>query len=105
MYTLAHLLPCVTVCRAHLIIITTHSRWLKSRLKRAHHLSYHSHMVAEHGCDTPWLGCRERISERIDEQVVDHSRLEAARAGVAEAGKNLATCEGAEGVERCYEGA
>ena len=29
--------------------------------------------------------------ERIDEQVVDHSRLEAARADVAEAEKNLAT--------------
>ena len=37
-------------------------------------------MVAEHGCDTPWHGSRERISERTDEQVVDHSRLDAARA-------------------------
>ena len=32
-----------------------------------------------------------RISERIDEQVVDRSRLEAARADVAEAEKNPAT--------------
>ena len=47
-------------------------------------------MVAEHGCDTPRFGSRERISERIDEQVVDHSRLEAKRAGVVEAGKNPA---------------
>ena len=38
-------------------------------------------MVAERrGCDMPWHGSREHISERIDEQVVDHSRLEDARA-------------------------
>ena len=48
-------------------------------------------MVAEHGFDTQRFGSREHISERIDEQVVDHSRLEAARADVAEAGKNPAT--------------
>ena len=28
-------------------------------------------MVAEHGCDTPWRAPRERISEKICEQVVD----------------------------------
>ena len=48
-------------------------------------------MGAERGCDTPLFGSRERISERIDEQVVDHSRLEAERADVAEAGKNSGT--------------
>ena len=48
-------------------------------------------MVAERRCDTPWLRSRERISERIDEQVVDQSLLEAARADVAEAENNLAT--------------
>ena len=40
---------------------------------------------------TWWLRSRERISERVDEQVVDQSRLETARADVAEAEKNLAT--------------
>ena len=61
------------------------------RRKRARHPSYHPNMVAERRCDTPWLRSRERISERIDEQVVDQSRLEAARADVAEAENNLAT--------------
>ena len=87
-------------------------------------------MVAERrGRDTPRRGSREHISERVDEQVVDP--LEAKRADLAEAEKNLTTlvthqavsnrsctqvasdhedcvqglCEGAEGVGRCYQGA
>ena len=48
-------------------------------------------MVAEHGCDTPWRGSLERISERTDEQIVDQPLLESARADIAEAEKNLVT--------------
>ena len=77
-------------CHAHMTILPTHSRWLKSLAKQRTHTKP-TVIVAELGCDTPWFGSRERISERIDEQVVDHSRLEAARADVAEAEKNPTT--------------
>ena len=56
---------------AHLIILPTHSRWLKPCLKKCTHTRNHFNMVAEHGCDMPWRAPQEQISERICEQIVD----------------------------------